>query len=104
MNSRVYLLLDILEEKFPYAKRKLQNTRRVAAVDELEGHPNMIVIIEAPDRQQLVEILMPVLESVERITNDVHLLVSQATGMTQFYSADSAIPFEKREARQTMIS
>jgi hypothetical protein len=104
MNSRVYLLLDILEDKFPYAKRALQNTRRVKAVDELEGHPNMMVIIEAPDRQQLVEILMPVLESINRVANDVHLLVSQATGLAPFYSADSATPFEKQAVRKTMIS
>jgi hypothetical protein len=82
MSARVYLLLDILEEKFPNALQTIQNIPMVAAVDELEGHPNIMVIIEAPDRQHLVEILIPVLNSVDRVTNDVRFMINQETGRT----------------------
>jgi hypothetical protein len=77
MSARVYMLLDIQEEKFGYALQMLENIGGVIVMDTLEGHPNVIVVVEAPDRQRLVEMIMPVLGSVDRVTDDVHLLVSQ---------------------------
>jgi len=79
MCSRVYLLLDIIEDKVPYALQTLQNIQRVAAVDRLEGHPNVLVIIEAADRQQLAESIMPALQSVDRTAKDVHILINQTS-------------------------
>jgi hypothetical protein len=86
MSSRVYLLFDILEEKFPCVIQALQKSPMVAAVDELEGHPNIMVIIEARDRQQLVDMIMPVLDSVDRVTKDVRLLINQETRITPLRS------------------
>jgi len=77
MSSRVYMLLDILDSKYEYALHILQNIGGVIMTDTLEGHPNVMVIVEAPDRQRLVEMIMPVLGSVDHVTEDVHLLVSQ---------------------------
>ena len=77
MSARVYMLLDIREEKYEYALQVLQNIGGVIMMDTLEGHPNVIAIVEAPDRQRLVELIMPVLGSVDRVTEDVHLMVSQ---------------------------
>lgn len=77
MSARVYMLLDIREEKHEYALQILQNIGGVIMMDTLEGHPNVIAVVEAPDRQRLVEVIMPVLGSVDRVTEDVHLLVSQ---------------------------
>ena len=77
MRSRAYLMLDIIEDKVPYALQALQSARRVAAVDRLEGHPNVMVVIEAADRQEMAEAVMPVLESVERAAKDVHILINQ---------------------------
>ncbi len=77
MSSRVYMLLDIRESRYEDALRVLQGIGGVIMTDTLEGHPNVMVIVEAPDRQRLVELIMPVLGSVDHVTEDVHLLVSQ---------------------------
>ena len=78
MSSRVYILLDILEDKYVYAQQILNKITGVVIADTLEGHPNTMVIMEAPDRQKLVELMMPVLGSVDHVTEDLHLLVSPA--------------------------
>jgi hypothetical protein len=77
MSARVYMLLDIREDKYEYALQILQNIEGVIMTDALEGHPNVIAVVEAPDRQRLVEMIMPILGSVDRVTEDVHLLVNQ---------------------------
>jgi hypothetical protein len=75
MSTRVYLLLDILEKKAAATVQNLRNTGGVVAIDPLEGHPNYVMIIEAPDRLSLVESMMPVLVSLERVTKDLRLLL-----------------------------
>jgi hypothetical protein len=72
------MLLDILEDRYVCALQTLKANAGVVIADTLEGHPNTLVILEAPDRQRLVELMMPVLGSVDHVTEDVHLLVSQA--------------------------
>jgi hypothetical protein len=71
------MLLDILEEKYNYALQILQTIAGVVIADKLEGHPNTLVIVEAPDRQRLVELMMPVLGSLDRVTEDLRLLVNR---------------------------
>jgi hypothetical protein len=71
------MLLDIPDSKYEFALQILQKIGGVIMTDTLEGHPNVMVIVEAPDRQRLVEMIMPVLGSVDHVTEDVHLLVSQ---------------------------
>jgi hypothetical protein len=78
MSARVYMLLDILEDKYAYTLQILKTIAGVVIADSLEGHPNTLVMLEAPDRQRLVELMMPVLGSVDHLTQDLHLLVSQA--------------------------
>jgi hypothetical protein len=71
------MLLDILEEKAPYVMGILKRIGGVVVADKLEGHPNTLVIMEATDRQRLAELIMPVLDSVDSITGDVHLLINR---------------------------
>ncbi len=78
MSSRVYILLDILEDKYSCALKILEKIAGVVIADTLEGHPNTLVMMEAPNRQRLVELMMPVLASVDHVTEDLHLLVSRA--------------------------
>ena len=86
MSARVYMLLDILEEKYEQALKILHNIGGVIMTDTLEGHPNTLVIVEAPDREKLVELMMPVLGSVDRVTEDLRLLVSQGDRRSVRYS------------------
>ncbi len=77
MSARVYMLLDILEEKYENALQIIRNIGGVILTDRLEGHPNTLVVVEAADREKLVELMMPVLGSVDSVTEDLRLLVSQ---------------------------
>jgi hypothetical protein len=88
------MLLDILEDKYASALQILKTIAGVVIADTLEGHPNTLVMLEAADRQRLVELMMPVLGSVDHVTEDVHLLVSQADRPTvRFVDPVGAKPF-----------
>jgi hypothetical protein len=76
MSARVYIVLDILEVNLERVLKELQNLKGIV-VDKLEGHPNTMVIIEAPDRQKLAERLMPVLNFTDDITRNIHLVMSR---------------------------
>jgi hypothetical protein len=71
------MLLDIVEGKCARAVQLLRNRVGVVITDTLEGHPDIIVMVEASDRQRLAELMMPVLGSLDGITEDVHLLVTR---------------------------
>jgi len=71
------MLLDILDKKYTYAMQILKTIPGVITADALEGHPNILVIVEAADRQRLVELMIPVLDSIDYITKDVRLLVNR---------------------------
>jgi hypothetical protein len=71
------VLLSIMEGKTEQAGRALRNMPGVAIVDCLEGNPNFLVILQAPDRPTLAELLMPVLAAVDGITEDLRLLISR---------------------------
>jgi hypothetical protein len=93
MSARVYMLLDILEHRYADALQVLKTLAGVVIADTLEGHPNTLVVLEAPDRQRLVELMMPVLGSVDHVTQDVHLLVSQVNRpATGFAGTVAAVP------------
>lgn len=97
MSARVYMLLDILEGKSADAMQILQTVDGVVAADRLEGHPNILVIIEAADRQGLVELMMPVLDSLDRITEDVHLLVNrESQALPCFFNVGAAESYQKQ--------
>ena len=97
MRSRVYLLLDIIESKVPDALHALQNACQLITVDRLEGHPNVIAVIEAADRQQLADILMPALDSVDRIARDVRILMNHgAASVPVNKPAEAAVLAEHR--------
>ncbi len=76
MSVRVYVLLDIVEGKSEYVVQMLRSRTGVVLVDSLEGRPDVIVVVEAPNRQGLAEALMPVIGCVDGITEDLRLLVT----------------------------
>jgi len=96
MSARVYLLLDIMEDKAAHALQVLQNKTGVVA-DRLEGHPNFMVIIEAADRERLVGLMMPILDSLDSITKDVHMLVRRENELVpHFLGAGAAHTYQKQ--------
>jgi hypothetical protein len=76
IGNRAYVLLSIVEGKAEKAAQALQDMPGVAFVDCLEGNPSLLVILQAPDRLTLAELLMPVLTKVDSIIEDLRLLVS----------------------------
>lgn len=80
MGVRAYVLLNVVDGKSERAVQTLRCNSGVVIADLLEGHTNIIVMVEAPDRQKLAEFLMPVIGSIDGITEDLHLLVSRDNG------------------------
>jgi len=77
MAVRAYILLDIVNGKSNYAARMLRSRSGVVIADTLEGRPDVIAIVEAPNRQKLAEAIMPVIGCIGDITEDLHLLVTR---------------------------
>ena len=77
MNVRVYMLLDIVDRSCDSAVQMLRSKAQVILADRLEGYPNIIAAVEAADRQSLAAAVMPVLDCLDGITEDLRLLVTQ---------------------------
>ncbi len=77
MRARAYILLDIVNGKSEQAAQTLRNMPGVATADCLEGQPGVLVLVEATDRLKLAELLMPVMASVDSLTEDMQLLVTR---------------------------
>ncbi len=87
MSARVYVLFEIVDGNCEYAVQMLRSKIGVVFVDWLEGRPDIIAMVEAPNRQRLAEAMMPVIGCVDGITEDLHLLVTRDNGI----SADLAV-------------
>lgn len=74
MSVRAYMLLDIADRSCEYAVRVLCSKPEVVLADRLEGYPNLITTVEAADRQSLPEAIIPVLDSIDGIAEDLRLL------------------------------
>ena len=74
MSAKVYVLLDLVSGEGDRVARILRGKPGVATVDTLEGPPDVLVVIEAPERQMAAECLMRILDSVDSVTNDFRVL------------------------------
>ena len=74
MSDRVYLLLDVAEEKADHVAGNLRRIAGIRIVDVIEGQHDVIAVVEAPERQRLAEITMRVFSSVENMIEDLKLL------------------------------
>jgi len=77
MNARAYVLLDITDGKSNQAVKKLRDKPGVLIADLLEGPPDVILVVEAPERQKLADLTNQALSSVEMVTEDICLLPVQ---------------------------
>jgi hypothetical protein len=74
MKARVYLLLQVVNGQYGPVFRSLRHKPGVTAVDIVEGPADVIVVIEASNRQQLAELTTQAFASVETMTQDLQLL------------------------------
>jgi hypothetical protein len=77
---RAYVLLDIVNGHHDRALHSLKNCAGVVLADRLEGQPDIITIVEAPNRDLLAETTMLVISSVDSITENINILVSSNKG------------------------
>ena len=85
MSDRVYLLLDVTEGKAEQVAGKLKCMASIRIVDVLEGQPDVIAMIEAPERHELAETAMRVIASVETMIDNLKLLPAR-DGVTNCFS------------------
>ena len=76
MCSRVYVLLSISDGKTVQAAQAVRDMPGVMFADLLDGDPNLLLMIEAPDRLGLAELLMPALSVLDGVTEDMRLLLT----------------------------
>jgi len=74
MGARVYILLDVVDGKSEQVAQTLRGKPGVVNVDQLDGPPEVIMVVEAYDRQQLAELTIQALTSVETMTEGLQLL------------------------------
>ena len=74
MGDRAYILLDIVDGKAEQALEFLRKSPGVVMADALEGPPDVITVMEAPERQQLAKLTIQALAAVETITDQVSVL------------------------------
>ena len=101
MSARVYMLLDIVDRSCEYAVQMLRSRAEVILADRLEGYPNIIAVLEAADRQSLAEAIMPVLECIDGITENLLLLLTYDNEITPDLLTSSNSKPRKRKVKKT---
>ena len=74
MNDKVYVLLDIVDGKAEQVVQVLQEIPGVFIADAVEGPPDVIMVMEAAERQHLAKLTVQALALVETMTEHIHLL------------------------------
>ncbi len=74
MSARVYLLLNVVSGKSEEVVRNLSGKAGVVVADPLEGPPDVMMVVEASDRQKLAELSMQAFAFVEAMVEAVQLL------------------------------
>ena len=77
MSARAYILLRTVEGKAERVAQTLRGEPGVVIADALERPPDVIMVVEASEREKLAELTIQALGSVEAMTEDVHLLPAQ---------------------------
>ena len=72
--ARVFILLNTVEGKAEQVAQILRESPGVVMADALEGPPDVIIVMEAPERQQLAKLAIETLALVETMTEHVYLL------------------------------
>jgi hypothetical protein len=75
MTERAYVTLDITNGNSEKVLGCLRHDLGVVAVDILEGPPDLILVIEAPNRELLAEFTVRVLSRIEMVTEKVDVLL-----------------------------
>jgi len=72
--ARAYVLLHLAKGDPKRVAKALRHKPGVLMADPLEGPPDVIVVFEAPGRQELADLTVNALSSVENMIENVRLL------------------------------
>ena len=73
---RAYVLLTIVDVKSELVAQALRDMPGVVIADPLEGITNLLIMVEASDRLELAELLMPAIAAADGVTEDIRLLIT----------------------------
>ena len=74
MNDKVYILLDVVDGNSEQVAQVLQGSPGIVMADSVEGPPDVVVVMKAPNREQLAKLTNQALASVQTMTEHIHLL------------------------------
>jgi hypothetical protein len=74
MSTRIYLLLDVVKDKSDQVTENLQGRPGVVIADPLQGPPDVMIVVEASNRQSVTELAIQAIASVETMTKGVRVL------------------------------
>ncbi len=74
MSARVYVLLDVAQGERDEVVRTLRDRPGVTMADIVEGPPDIVMVVEAPQRLRLAELTIQALGSIEGMTENLQLL------------------------------
>jgi uncharacterized protein with GYD domain len=74
MNARAYVLLEALGGQSGAVAQALRGRPGVKLVDLVDGKPDVVMVVEAPDRQRLAEFAVAALAATENLTAGMQLL------------------------------
>lgn len=96
--ARTYILLDIREGKLAEAAEVLQSMRGVVMADPLEGPPDVAMVVEASDRQELARLTNRALASIGALIEGLNLLPVQ-NGLSIAAVKNSVVQGTGKEAK-----
>ena len=74
MSARVYIVINTIDNKSEQIAPILKTKAGVTIVDVLEGSPSLIMMLEAESRQELADLAVRAIASVEAVTKSLQLL------------------------------
>ena len=80
MSPRVYVLLDVIAGKSGRVTQTLRSKPGVILADELEDQSKAIMVVQASDQQELAELTIKALDSVESMTDGLQILPAKNEG------------------------
>lgn len=85
MSTRVYLLLELVNGSREKVAAALRGIPGISTIDLLEGTPDLLTIIEAPERQEAAGYLMEVLNLVDGVIEDIRVMPVKESAGTAIY-------------------
>lgn len=82
MCIRAYLVLQTDGDKSQEIISDLLNGPGIVTVDLLEGSPNLIVVVKAEKRQELVGFIVQALDSVKSITKNLLFFIGRESPLS----------------------